>query len=146
MVTYYSGGANLVPHIPDVCLLASGYERAQPHENTEIDVASLHPLSTTVPVRVGTFIKTAIFQRTRHSVVYTFFCNGRFVCTRTAVRLLINDPTKTYAFFSKVEVSFEGATRTQSVEGARKLLERALPVLLRDHCPDFDAAERAADE
>lgn len=147
MVTYYSGGADLVPHTPDVCLLASGYEPAQPHENLEVEVASLHPFrSTAVPVRVGTFIKTAVFQRTRHSVVYTFFCNGRFVCSRTSVRLLINDPTKTYAFFSKVEVSFDRATRAQSVEGARKLFELALPVLVRDHWPDFEAAERAAEK
>ena len=146
MVTYYSGGADLVPHIPDVCLLASGYEPARPHENTEVNVASLHPRSTSVPVRIGTFIKTALFNHQQHSVVYTFFCNGRFVCTRTAVRLLINDPTKTYAFFSKVEISFERATRDQAIEGAGKLLERALPLLVRDHWPDFEAAERAANE
>ena len=146
MVTYYSGGPNLVPHIPDVCLLASGYQPARPLENEEIEVASLHPMSTAVPVRVGTFVKTAVFDRRQHSVVYTFFCNGRFVCTRTAVRLLINDPTKTYAFFSKVEVSFERATRAQSMEGARKLFEQVLPILIRDHWPDFEAAEREADD
>ena len=31
-VTYYSGGADLVPHTPDVCFLGSGYEPAQQHQ------------------------------------------------------------------------------------------------------------------
>ena len=144
LVTYYSGGANLVPHTPDVCFLGTGYEPAQPHENQKIELASLPTESGLLPIRVCTFMRTSVFQHRKHSVVYTFFCNGRFVCTRTNVRLLINNPTDTHAYFSKVEVSFPRATRAESIEGARKLFGRVLPVLLRDHWPDFEAAEEAA--
>ena len=144
LVTYYSGGEDLVPHTPDVCFLGTGYEPAQPHENWEIEVSSLPNESSRLPVRVCTFVRTSVFQRRKHSVVYTFFCNGRFVCTRTDVRLLINNPTDTHAYFSKVEVSFPRATRAENIEGAGKLLGRVLPVLLRDHWPDFEAAEAAA--
>jgi len=63
---------------------------------------------------------------------------------RTGVRLLINDMANTYAFFSKIETSFPLATREQNVEGARKLFGYVLPVLLRDHMPDFEAAEAEA--
>ncbi|MBU0718191.1 MAG: EpsI family protein [Planctomycetes bacterium] len=143
-VTYYSGGADMVPHIPDVCLLGSGYEPAQAHENTEITLDWAGGELAEIPVRVCTFVKTAIFQRQRLTVVYSFYSNGRFVATRTKVRLRINDPTDTYAFFSKIEVSFPQATRAESIDGTRKIFERVLPVLVRDHWPDFEAAEDAA--
>ncbi len=136
-VTYYTGGVNLVPHTPDECRLGAGYQAAQPHENVDIDV----PL--TIPVRLCTFLKTAVFNREEVSVVYTFHCNGKFVATRNSVRLLINDMSNRYAYFSKVEVSFPRATREQNLQGAAKLLERLLPVLTRDHFPDFEAAESA---
>ncbi len=143
MVTYYSGGSTLVPHTPDVCYLGAGYEPAQPHKNREITVPSLSVRKGVVPIRVCSFAKTAVFNRDKTSVVYTFYCNGRFVATRTGVRLLTHDPRDTYAFFSKVEVSFPGATREENVEGARRLFDRLLPLLIEDHWPDFDVAEQA---
>ncbi len=141
LVTYYSGGVDMVPHTPDVCMLGAGYQPAQRHENMAVQVSTLGAELQSVPVRVCTFMRTAVFHKQRHSVVYTFFSNGRFVCDRDRLRIVINDPRDTYAFFSKVEISFPRATRTQSVDGARKLLERVLPVLIEDHWPDFDKAE-----
>ena len=145
-VTYYSGGRDLVPHTPDACYLGNGYEPAQRHENTSTEVSTLGSGESTVPMRVGTFKQTAVFDRRKHTVVYTFFCNGSFTETRSGVRLLINDPRNTYAYFSKVEVSFPAATREQTIAGVAKLFERVLPVLIRDHWPDFDAAETASSD
>jgi len=137
-ITYDTGGVNLVPHTPDECRLGAGYQAAQPHENVDIEV----PM--TIPVRLCTFLKTTVFDREEVSVVYTFHSNGTFVATRNGVRLLINDLSNRHAYFSKVEVSFPRATREQSLRGAAKLLERLLPVLVKDHFPDFEAAESAA--
>ena len=145
-ITYDTGGRNLVPHTPDECRAGAGYQPAQPHENATVEAPALGSNMRTVPVRVCTFIKTAVFNREKVTVVYTFGCNGRFAATRTAVRLLINDPRNTYAYFSKVEVSFPRASRTESVVGAARLFNRVLPVLTRNHWPDFQAAERAARE
>jgi hypothetical protein len=143
-VTYDTGGVNLVPHTPDECRLGAGYQPAQPHENVEVNVPHLAPDLASIAVRLCTFVKTAVFNREEVSVVYTFHCDGRFVATRSGVRLLINDLTNRYAYFSKVEVSFPRATREQSLQGAVKLLDRLLPVLVRDHFPDYAAAESAA--
>ena len=143
-VTYDTGGHNLVPHTPDVCRLGGGYEPAQPHENIEIDVPSLSPHVAALPVRVCTFAKTALYDHSQETVVYTFHCNGRFVATRNDVRWRINALANTYAYFSKVEISFPKATRAQSIEGARKLYGYVLPILLRNHWPDFNAEEEAA--
>ena len=143
-LTYDSGGNNLVPHTPDVCWVGGGYEPAQPHENVDLDTPSLLANRSSVPGRVCTFAKTAMRNRSKQTVVYTFHCNGRFVATRTGVRILVNTPTNRYAYFSKVELTFPGATRAQSVEGAGMLFDRLLPALVRDHWPDFQAAEKAA--
>ncbi len=145
-VTYYTGGRDLVPHVPDECMLGAGYQPAQAHENTNLRLSALIPEHPTVPVRVCTFVRTAIHNRTKMTVVYSFAVNGTFAATRNNVRLLTADPRNTHAYFSKVEVSFPGATREQSVLGAQKLLDTVLPVLLRDHYPDFEKAEQATNE
>ncbi len=145
LVTYYTGGHSLVPHTPDVCFLGSGYSPAQAHENMEIDVPSLGDAGRSLPIRVCTFIKTAVFDREKLSVVYTFQCNGTFTADRDGVRVRTRDPRNTYAYFSKVEVTFPRATREQNVAGARKLFDRVLPALIRDHWPDFRAAQQKAE-
>ena len=169
LVSYYTGGGYLVPHTPDVCYLGSGYEPSQQHSTTNLEIPRLdsptawellrvhtpggadaegnrlrRSHTSTVPVRVCTFRKTAIFDRDEVSVLYTFHGNGAFTATRDGVRLLMNMPGRTHAYFSKVEVSFPRATREQSVAGAGKILERVLPVLIADHWPDYQAAEQSA--
>lgn len=143
-VTYYSGGANLVPHTPDVCYLGAGYQPSRAHETVELAVSAVAATAGRIPARVLTFAKTAVFDKRELTVVYTFFCNGRFAAGREQIRALINEPRNTYAFFSKVEASFPGATREQTLDGAAKLFDTVLPVLIADHWPDFDAAEFAA--
>lgn len=143
-VTYDTGGQNLVPHTPDECRLGAGYQPAQAHENVEVAVAGVPATSGSMPVRVCSFVKTAVFNRSEVSVVYTFFCNGEFTATRNGVRLLISDPRDHYAFFSKIEASFPQANREQSVQGAARLFERLVPILIRDHYPDFASSEAAA--
>lgn len=146
LVTYDTGAHNLVPHTPDVCRLGAGYQPAQPHENVELRVDAPGLERERIPVRVCTFAKTDVFDHETVSVVYTFFCNGQFVATRSGVRILINDLSNTYAYFSKVEVSFPHATRAQCMEGASKLLGKVLPALIGRHYPDFEAAEALARE
>jgi hypothetical protein len=142
-VTYYSGGHNLVPHTPEACMVGGGYNPVR-LEYMDVHVPGLGLADDRLPVRVCTFGRTKVFNEEQFEVVYTFYCNGRYVATRDAVRVLLNNPKDRYAFFSKVEVSFPGATREDSVRGTEKLLARVLPVLMEDHWPDFEAAERAA--
>jgi len=142
LVTYDTGGHNLVPHTPDECRLGSGYQPAQPHENLRFPASQPAGGSREFPVRVCTFAKTAVFNRENVTVVYTFHCNGQFAATRDHVRLLFNAPRSRHAYFSKVEVSFPRATREQSLTGAKKLMDRLLPELAAKHWPDYEAAER----
>lgn len=144
-ITYDTGGQNLVPHVPDECRLGAGYEAARPHENRDISIDA-PTLANEVPLRVCTFVKTAVFHRDEQTVVYLFHSNGEFAATRDAVRILFNDPRDKFAYFSKVEISFPRASREESVKGAAKLLGKLLPVLVADHLPDFEAAQAAVQE
>jgi hypothetical protein len=148
-VTYDTGKVTLVPHTPDVCMVGAGYQPKQPHENTTIPVPALAPKETEVPARVLTFIRSDVYNEEELTVIYTFHCNGQFTASRTRVRQLINNPLDRYAYFSKVEVSFSrrptgqgGASREQSVEAARDLLNCLLPVLVHDHYPDWETVQR----
>ena len=145
-VTYYSGGRHIVPHRPDVCYLGAGYQPAQAHENMTMPVLTLPGDEPELPIRVCTFVKTALHDHAKSSVVYTFHANGRFHANALRVRVAVNAPATTHAYFSKTEVSFPGATRAQTIEGARKLFGVVLPILLQDHWPDYREAERNAQE
>ncbi len=144
-VTYDTGGQNLVPHVPDECRLGAGYQPARPHENRDVAIDA-PAIENEIPLRVCTFVKTAVFQRDEQTVVYLFHSNGSFAATRDAVRILFNDPRDRFGYFSKVEISFPRASREESVKGAAKLLGKLLPVLVADHWPDFDAAQEAAEK
>jgi hypothetical protein len=84
--------------------------------------------------------------------MYTFHCNGRFMCGRNDVRYAIQAPSERYAYFCKIEVSFgspdsqpANPSREDSVKAGARFLDQFLPVLLRDHLPDWDALHRPAD-
>jgi len=145
-VTYYTGGTNLVPHTPDVCMTGAGYTRKDAGYET-LTVGSLAPGAADVPVRWVTFVKSAVFNRAEPTVVYTFHCNGVFTASRTGVRQRTTNPIDRYAYFSKVEVSFTGAQgetpgRKETLDAARSLFEHLLPVLEQEHWPDWEAASR----
>jgi len=136
-VSYETGAPSLVPHTPDRCYMASGYQPAQPHEYRQVAPAGCPP----VQVRLLTFEKTGIYRSARQSVAYTFFCNGEFTANRLRVRALATDPRARHAFFSKVEVSFPGADRQESLGLVEDLFGFVLPELMAHHWPDFAAAE-----
>ncbi|MFQ5489192.1 MAG: exosortase-associated EpsI family protein [Phycisphaerae bacterium] len=151
-ISYYTGSPSLVPHIPDNCLLGSGYQiSAAENLSWAIPVGGSEPLE--VPTRAVTFVKTGVFDKAEPTVIYTFHCNGKFTNTRNGVRARIADPFAKGAYFCKVEISFGGGnsipatpTREQSIQATKKFLTRLLPVLLRDHLPDWQAFQnRKAD-
>lgn len=143
-VSYYTGGGYLVPHTPDICFVGHGYQKAVPHEYASVDVTTRDTPGGDLPIRVCTFRSTALFNRRIVTVVYTFHASGAFVAPRDSVRVRTGNPFHTHAYFSKVEVSFPAATREQSVVGATRILSTVLPVLIRDHWPNFAEAERQA--
>jgi hypothetical protein len=138
-VTYYTGKPDQVPHIPDVCYRASGFNVA----DTNVREISIPGVSKDgiVPVKVVEFERSSLLGKQSRIVIYTFHCNGEFVPDRRDVQALVGSPFSKQAYFSKIELSFgrdeESLSREQAVRAAERCLRVLLPVLLRDHYPDW---------
>lgn len=144
-VTYYTGNPDPVPHVPEECYLGSGY-RTTREQVIEIPIPELGA-GAVVPVKVLTFERSQLLSTEGRVVMYTFHTNGRFCPDRWCVRLAIGDPTARHAYYSKVEISFGagGAMPPEAVaiEAGRRFLAKVIPVLVRDHWPDWEAVRRA---
>ena len=151
-VTYYTGQPDMVPHVPDECFQAGGYDKVGA-ETREIVVHGVGAPGDLLPVRVVRFVAS---QRTRavevgtqeEVVLYFFSANGSYVTTRNGVRLRLSSPFERYAYYAKIEVSFSDEARLRkagledSVAAMGPLMEAVLPVLFEDH---FDLEKLAAD-
>ncbi len=145
-VTYYTGDPDSVPHTPDVCLLGSGYTTTK-KENIEFEMDTrLGPM--TVPLRVLDSEKSGIHNKEKFTVAYLFGTNGKLTARRQGVRFAINDPRDRHAYYSKVEIRFGPPfpPREQMIEATKRFLKVALPVLIEDHWPDWDAVKAAESE
>ncbi len=149
-ITYYTGQPDLVPHRPDECFVGNGYEITRTGNHT-LDLHNHRGAPLKVPVRAVTFVKSSVYYRDQPTVVYTFHCNGEFANMRTDVRLRMANPFHKGAYYCKIEVRFgrRSATRNQmnagreeTIEAARKFLDQLVPVLLRDHLPDWEAVQQ----
>lgn len=143
-VTYYTDTPGQVPHVPEECYLGGGYRQTR-EEVIEIPIPGL---AQRVPVKVLSFEKSNFLNRESKVVIYTFHTNGQFACDRQTVKAILGNPFSEHAYFSKVEVSFgtpeASPTYDGAIEAAKRFLAKALPVLLEDHWPDWEAAEKGS--
>jgi len=141
-ISYDTGKRDPVPHVPDICMRASGYKEI----DAQYREVQLRSPRITVPIKVIEFEKPAM-QRENTVVVYTFHANGQFYPDNGKVRSAIGDPRARHAYYSKVELSFGTSelspTREQAVAAAEKFLRVIIPVLLKDHWPDWEKVVRA---
>lgn len=144
-VTYYTGLPDAVPHVPEACYAGGGHKLIKQTPD-EVAVTTSQGQQVVVPVQVLEFEKESQFGRNSRIVLYTFHANGQFRPDRTAVRLAIGSLTDRYAYFSKVEVGVDldgrQFTKEQAVALAKEFLQVAIPVLLEDHWPDWEAVNR----
>ncbi len=158
-VTYHTGKPDMVPHNPRECLAAGGWTLVDDRTET-FEIRRPGDGVVRIPVSVLRFeppgpqsvwsLDTG--QNPSLTVVYFFYANGRYMTTRAAVRAAIHNPADRYAFYMKVEISFTDASGRrmagpdETVAAARRLLEKLMPILWRDHLPDPDAARPTNDE
>jgi hypothetical protein len=138
-VTYYSK-VDQVPHVPDVCYVGGGNDLLSA-TNTTIKVPGAGLKDDELPVRELLFQNPKTIVPVTQPVVYFFSVDGHFDNGREGVRLSLADPRVKYAYFSKVELSFEGdklPNKEESLKIAAKFLTKALPILIKDHWQDWD--------
>jgi hypothetical protein len=102
-VTYYTGGLNLVPHIPEVCLVAGGarilgsdretFRLQTPREGWSGEIAFTRTRYV-VPGRHGPSLRQDY---------YVFCLNGEPVPSREAVRLRLINPFRRHSYFAKIQ-------------------------------------------
>ena len=141
-ITYYTGQPDLVPHVPDECYLAGGYDQVGAPETISAYVPDVGAPDDHIPVRVLQFK-----SRDRDvlvTVMYFFHANGQYRATRDGLRwLFTTDPFERYAYYAKIEVTFTNDTSQQrtirqagkeeAVQSLEPLLRDLMPVLLKDH-------------
>lgn len=154
-VTYYTGKPDMVPHVPEECFLAGGYDPiGRPLEYRVAVPKSASPNDGEIAVRALRFLASQSRRASAEGadevvVMYFFHVNGGYATTRNEVRVRLSNPLQRYAYYAKIEVSFmdgylkRGAGLQASVAALEPLLGAVLPVLLEDHL-DLDEFAAAA--
>lgn len=130
-LTYYTGGLDLVPHVPDICLWAGG-----------MSVLGSDGVAFTVPGCSGDWGRAVRFRRTRYEdkagrmfvEYYGFSLNGVPQDTREKVRGKLLNPFMRYSYFAKIQfsplwMSVENLEETD--RKAEEFLRHALPEILK---------------
>jgi len=140
-VTYYTGTPDQVPHVPEVCYLGSGY-KVKDSEYIEIPIPSLGE-DFSIQMQVLEFDKSTLLGQESRVVMYTFNANGQFAAGPYAVRSIIGNPSVKHAYFSKLELTFGNReampNKEKSIEAGKRFLQTVVPVLVREHWPDWEA-------
>jgi hypothetical protein len=141
-VTYYTDTPGQVPHVPEECFLGSGHSLS----SEEIIEVPIPDLQQSISVKMLTFEGSAFLGRQNRTVMYTFHSNGRFAPDRQVVRTIINSPRDQHAYFSKLEISFGNGevvpSREKTIAAGKRFLAKVVPVLVREHWPDWASLER----
>jgi hypothetical protein len=151
-ITYYTGKPDLVPHVPDECYLAGGFNPIM-KETATVFVPGVGAPQDEIPIRLIVF-ETSRQRRMMGAeaaiipVLYFFHTNGQYATTRSEVRFLQSNPFQRHAYYAKVEVTFPqtfalpaAEARAASLAAVGPLLEKVLPVLFADH---FDLSQFGA--
>jgi hypothetical protein len=152
-VTYYTGTREQVPHVPEECYMGGGGYHVKMGDGEmimDVPVPALGP-GQTVPVKVLEFEGPALAAGGGAKIVmYLFHTNGQFCADRMCVRNVLADPFVRHAYFSKLELTFgtrdDLPTREKAIEAGKRFLAIVIPILLKDHWPDWDQVLRAERE
>ena len=152
-ITYHTGQPDLVPHNPEQCRAAAGMSLAG-RGAMEVSVPGADGVERKIPISVlefelprrrGLVARVGARGGQRQFVAYFFYTNGRYVTSRTGVRLAVSNLWDRYAYYSKIEVSFSDhtlrklANREQTVAATRRLLRKLMPILWEDHYQSWEA-------
>ena len=145
-ITYYDV-PDRVPHVPDECYMGAGNQRLMSDGVTfKINEDGI---VQKIPGRCVVFSGTNsnLWQRdTKFSVFYLFNVNGAYAGSREDARIALNKNIfGEFSYFCKVEWNFFTISGVRSYPGkeeaeaaSQKLLSVILPVLEREHWPDWE--------
>jgi len=144
-ITYHTGQPDAVPHNPQECRSAAGMH-LRSESTIEVPVTGAEGVEVRIPVSVLGFEPPGRQvglggedDGAQQFVAYFFYANGKYVTSRTGVRLAVSNIWDRYAYYSKIEVSFSDlgsrtfANREETIAATRRLLAKLMPILWNDH-------------
>lgn len=141
-VTYYAL-PDRVPHVPEECYTGGGYQRLAAEPVRFRMDRSNGPEE--IPGRCLVFGASGannVLAASQFPVLYSFRVNGEYCGNRNQARLALNrNIFSPYSYFCKVELVFNQAlvapTGEQAIAAGQCLLAVVLPLLERDHWPEW---------
>lgn len=128
-VAYYTGGVDTVPHIPERCMVAGGYDPVG-REQADLDLGE-----RVVPASFVQFQQSAGKVRPQTlSVAYFFHVNGQYEWDAiTGVRMKLQDLRVKRAYFAKIECMTVAGEPEQAPAKAAiaRFMSEALPEIER---------------
>jgi hypothetical protein len=126
-LTYYTGWADTVAHIPDRCYIADGYEPSS-YEIKSWPVG-LDRLGKPVSLRVRfiSFQDSTGSNRVSKCVGYLFHTNGLYEEDPLRVRQVLQNLVQRYGYYAKIEMMTVGEDKTASEQAMRDFLSAARP-------------------
>lgn len=141
-LTYYTGWADTVAHIPDRCYIADGYEPSSYDiKSWQLSPgASGKPLS--VDVRFISFQDNTGNDRVSKCVSYLFHTNGHYENDPLVVRQVLQNLMQRYGYYAKIEMMTIGEDKAASEEAMHDFLSTARPEI--EKCfPDWNRISRS---
>ncbi len=143
-ITYYEL-PDRVPHVPEECYMGSGFQRLAS------DSVTFGLGTQKIPARYIVFTGTDSVhwqKSTKFPVLYFFKVNKDYANSREDARLVLNKNIRgKHSYFCKVEWKFFNTKfgaggsvypdKEETVTASQKLLSVILPVLEREHWPDW---------
>jgi hypothetical protein len=151
-VTYYTGGLDVVPHIPEVCLQAAG-SSVQSSESVDFEIPAGTVDEDSWPAWQGklAFREVPYYSRPRqqglgqepHVDYYIFCLNGEPTNSREEVRLKLTNPLTQYAYFAKIQFGPREAVYDKQAarQAAESFIRAALPAIL-EQLPKPETVEK----
>lgn len=160
-ITYYTGDPDQVPHVPEECYVGAGSTKLGSDKRI-LKLPKVKPITQKddleteyrdFDVRHLTFSlqSRSIWENDSvFSVLYFFNVNGEYASGRSETRLALQKNLfSKYSYFSKVEWRFysngEQASTEEVISASEKLLTVLLPILEKEHWPDWEKANQQKD-
>lgn len=138
--TYYTGKADTVAHIPEVCYVASGYE-VQDSKDDSWPLESIG--SRSVPVRMTNFQDVSLSGNRTCYVTYFFQANGKYYSDSAKARLALTSLFEKYAYYAKIEIMSVVPDPERAEKATRSFVDAAMPDI-EQILPDWGAVTKRA--
>ena len=128
-VTYHTGKADTVAHIPERCYTADGFQpTAIEQEIWDLPKTGRYP-DYDNKVRYISFEDQSGATSVKRNVSYFFNVNGRYESDPTRVRISLQNLFQRYGYYSKIELMIQDRDREKSGKVMQDFLKHAMPAV-----------------